>query len=276
MATLTESPLGRLIDTKVGTRAAWRQTVWGEFLSEFLGTFVLVALGDASVAMAVAALPESGRATMAGGLQSAADWLLIVWGWGFGVVFGVYIAGGISKAHINPAVTLGFAVRRGFPWRKVPTYWAAQLLGAFVAGLLVYLNYKSAIASYEHAQHITRGASKSVNSYAIFATFPASYFTTWVGPFIDQIIGTAFLVGLVFAVVDEYNVPVKANLAPFMIGMVVVVIGVSFGANAGYAINPARDLGPRLVAGIFGWGRWRCPASSRASAPTCGFRSSGR
>jgi glycerol uptake facilitator protein len=238
-------------------RAAWRRTTWGELLSELLGTFVLICFGDGVVAMAVAALNQSGRGTEI--FQASGDWLLIGWGWGFAVTFGVYVAGGISGAHINPAVTLAFAARRDFPWRKVPGYIAAQLVGAFLGAFLVYIVYKGAIDSYERANDITRGDPNSVPTFSIFATFPAKYFGNWVGPFIDQIVGTAFLVAFVFAVVDERNQPVKANLAPLIIGFIVVAIGLSFGANAGYAINPARDFGPRLFAWIAGWGKIAMP-----------------
>jgi glycerol uptake facilitator protein len=223
----------------------------GELVAEFLGTFIIIAFGDGVVAMAVAALNQSGRG--AANFLSNADWLLIAWGWGFGVAFAVWVAGGVSGAHLNPAVTLGLALRRGFEWRKVPSYWAAQVLGAFVGAALVYLNYRFAIGAFEHANHITRGAANSVPTFSIFATFPAKYFHTWVGPFVDQVIGTAFLVGFIFAVTDEFNAPVKGNLAPIIIGFIVVAIGMSYGANAGYAINPARDFGPRIFAWLQGW-----------------------
>jgi glycerol uptake facilitator protein len=141
----------------------------------------------------------------------------------------------------------------------VPGYIGAQMLGAFLGALLVYIVYKAAIDSYERANHITRGAANSLPTYAIFATFPAPYFKTFVGPLIDQIVGTAFLVAFVFALVDEFNQPVRANLAPLAVGLVVVAIGLSFGANAGYAINPARDFGPRLFAWIAGWGKVAIP-----------------
>jgi glycerol uptake facilitator protein len=238
-------------------RAAWRRTTWGELLSEFIGTFVLICFGDGVVAMAVAALNQSGRGTEI--FQASGDWLIIGWGWGFAVAFGVYVAGGISGAHINPAVTLAFAARRDFPWRKVPGYIGAQLAGAFLGAFLVYIVYKGAIDSYERANDITRGDPNSVPTFSIFATFPAKYLGNWVGPFIDQVVGTAFLVAFVFAVVDEHNQPVKANLAPLIIGFIVVAIGLSFGANAGYAINPARDFGPRVFAWIAGWGKIAMP-----------------
>jgi glycerol uptake facilitator protein len=141
----------------------------------------------------------------------------------------------------------------------VPGYIAAQLIGAFLGALLVYVVYKGAIDSYERAHHITRGDPDSVPTYSIFATFPATYFGNWLGPFIDQVVGTAFLVAFVFAVVDELNQPPKANLAPLIVGFVVVAIGLSFGANAGYAINPARDFGPRFLAWIAGWEKVAIP-----------------
>jgi glycerol uptake facilitator protein len=237
--------------------ARWRATAPGEYLAELIGTFVLICFGDGVVAMAVAALNQSGRGTQI--FQASGDWLIITWGWGFAVAFAVYVAGGVSGAHINPAVTLAFAVRRDFPWRKVPGYIAAQMVGAFLGALLVYIVYKGAIDSYEHANHITRGDPNSVPTYSIFATFPAKYLGNWVGPLVDQVVGTAFLVAFVFACVDEFNQPVRANLAPLVIGFVVVAVGISFGANAGYAINPARDLGPRIFALVAGWGKVAFP-----------------
>jgi glycerol uptake facilitator protein len=239
---------------RMGAGAAWRKTVWGEFLSEYLGTFVLIAFGDGVVAMAVAALNQSGRAqTNHTIFLASGDWLLITWGWCIAVVLAIYVAGGISGAHINPAVTIALAVRRGFPWAKVPHYILAQMTGAFTAAALVYLNYKDAIKGYEHATGAVRGESSSIASYSIFATFPSGYFHNEVGPFIDELIGTALLVGIVFAVIDQLNLPPKGNLAPWIIGIIVAGIGMSYGANSGYAINPARDFGPRLFAWFAGW-----------------------
>ncbi|MGN6430041.1 MAG: MIP/aquaporin family protein [Gaiellaceae bacterium] len=238
----------------VGAGAAWRKTVWGEFLSEYLGTFVLIAFGDGVVAVAVAGLNQSGRAaTNSTIFLASGDWLLITWGWCMAVVLGIYVAGGITGAHINPAVTVALATRRGFPWKKVPHYITAQVAGAFTAAALVYLNYKDAIKSYEHVTHSVRGSANSVASYSIFATFPAPYFHNNVGPFIDELIGTALLMGIILAIIDEFNIPPKANLAPWLIGLVVAAIGMSYGPNTGYAINPARDFGPRLFAYFAGW-----------------------
>lgn len=236
---------------------------WGEVLAEFLGTFVLIAFGDGVVAMAVAALPGSGRT--AGHtifFQGVGDWLLIGWGWAFAVAFGVYVAGGVSGAHLNPAVTLAFAVRRKFPWRKVLPYWGAQLVGAFAGAALVYAVYWQAIDAFNKASKTARDAAGGLATYSIFATFPAPYYNgnNW-GPFLDQVVGTAFLVLIIVAVIDLRNTAVKANLGPFIIGLGVAAIGISFGANAGYAINPARDFGPRLFAWMAGWGDVALPGT---------------
>lgn len=238
---------GSTWSTTVGHQARWRQTHWGELLSEFLGTFVLLAFGTGVVAMAVAALPESGRGD---GITSDADWLLITWGWGMAVVFGVYVAGGVSGAHLNPAVTLAFALRRKFPWGKVPGYVIAQVLGAFTGAALVYLNYYRAIDML--AGDTPR--SGDTGTSGIFTTGPAPYFDNYWGPLITEITGTALLIIIVFAVVDLMNTPVKANLGPLVIGLGVFAIGMSFGANTGYAINPARDFGPRVFTWFEGWG----------------------
>jgi glycerol uptake facilitator protein len=241
--------------------ARWRRTVWGELSAEFLGTFVLIAFGDGVVAMAVAALNQSKRGTEI--FAASGDWLLITWGWAMAVTFGVYVAGGISGAHINPAVTLALAVRRAFPWAKVLPYIVAQVVGAFAGAALVYLNYHNAIGSYEAAHNITRGSfggGDSTTTFSIFATFPAGFFhASMIWPLVDQIIGTAFLVMFVFALTDERNQPPRMNLAPLLVGLAVAAIGMSYGANAGYAINPARDFGPRLFAWFAGWGKVALP-----------------
>jgi glycerol uptake facilitator protein len=243
----------------MGVTARWRQTPVGEYSAEFLGTFVLIMFGDGVVAMVVAALNQSGRGETL--FITQADWLLIATGWGFAVALAVYVAGGISSAHLNPAVTLALAVFRGFEWRKVPGYMASQVLGAFVAAAVLYLNYKQAINSFEAANDVSRGDPNSVVTYSIFATFPAPYYSNVAGPFLDELIGTALLVGIILALVDEYNVAPRVNLGPFLVGIVVFAIGLSFGANSGYAINPARDLGPRLFAWIQGWGDIAVPGN---------------
>lgn len=245
-----------------GGKSGWRATGWGEYFSEFLGTFVLLAFGDGVVALAVAGLTMSGRTTVI--FSGAGGWLLITWGWAMAVVMAVYVAGGVSGAHINPAVTFAQAVRGAFPWRKVPGYWVAQVLGGFAGAGIVYADYYKAINAWNVANHVvSRAATGGLTTFSIFATFPAQYFgSNMFGPFLDQVIGTFFLVLFVLAITDSANSGVQANLGPFVVGLAVAAIGMSFGVNAGYAINPARDLGPRIFALLEGWGANAFPGPS--------------
>ncbi|MEU3858292.1 MIP/aquaporin family protein [Streptomyces sp. NPDC028722] len=237
------------------SRLRSRGGLLGECLAEFLGTFVLISFGCGVVAMAVAALPGSGRAaTPTTIFLAAGDWLLVTWGWAMAVMFGVYVAGGVSGAHLNPAVTLAMALRRGFAWAKVVPYWCAQVIGALTGAALVYLVYHSAINAFDSASKGPKTGGHTLATFSIFATFPAPYFHGGVwGPLTDQIVGTAFLLMLIAAVIDLRNQAVKANLGPLIVGFVVAAIGMSYGANAGYAINPARDFGPRLFTYAAGW-----------------------
>ncbi|MFJ8596907.1 MIP/aquaporin family protein [Streptomyces sp. NPDC093598] len=245
------------------SRLRRRAGLAGECLAEFVGTFVLISFGCGVVAMTVAALPGSGRTegpTVF--FLGAGDWLLITWGWAMAVILGIYVAGGVSGAHINPAVTLAFAVRRKFPWVKVVPYWVAQVLGALAGAALVYAVYHDAINAFDDAMQGPKTNGHTLASFSIFATFPAPYFNGGIwGPLVDQIVGTAFLVMLVVAIIDLRNTAVKANLGPLVIGFVVAAIGMSFGANAGYAINPARDFGPRLFTWMAGWQDLAFPGS---------------
>ncbi|GAA4307578.1 MIP/aquaporin family protein [Streptomyces venetus] len=245
------------------SRLRRRGGLLGECIAEFMGTFVLISFGCGVVAMAVAALPGSGRTEGPTVIFLAAgDWLLITFGWAFAVMLGIYVAGGVSGAHINPAVTLAFAVRRKFPWVKVLPYWFAQVAGALAGAALVYWVYHDAINAFDDASKGPKTNGKTLASFSIFATFPAPYFHGGIwGPLIDQIVGTFFLVMLVVAIIDLRNTAVKANLGPLVIGFVVAAIGMSYGANAGYAINPARDFGPRLFTWAEGWESLAFPGS---------------
>jgi glycerol uptake facilitator protein len=202
-------------------------TLVGELLAEFLGTFVLIALGDGVVAMVVLFGPGE---VVKGGYTN------ITLGWGLAVFLGICVAGRVSGAHLNPAVTLTVAVFRGFPWRKVLPYSIAQVAGAFAAAALVFANYRPAF--YRFDPDLSKTAS-------VFTTFPA-FPEAWGYGFLDQVVGTALLLGLIFAIIDKRNQPVPVGLQPLAIGLVVVAIGVSWGGMHGYAINPARDFGPRL------------------------------
>ena len=170
--------------------------------------------------------------------------------WGLAVAMGCHVAAGVSGGHLNPAVTLALAVHRGFPWAKVAPYMLAQLAGAFVASLVVYLTYRGALDAFDGGARQVLGPQGTAG---IWATYPQPWLGTW-GGFLDQLVGTALLVGVIFAITDARNAPPAAGLAPLVVGLLVVAIGASFGANAGYAINPARDLGPRLFTALAGWG----------------------
>lgn len=240
---------------RIGIKTGWRaRSLWSELLAEFFGTFVLIAFGAGNVAVAVVGLTGSGRtpAIFAG----AGDWLLITWGWAIAVAMAVYVAGGVTGAHINPAVTFALAVKGDFPWKKVLPYSAAQIAGAFAGAALAYADYAPAIDMWNAAHNvITRTDPGGMTTFSIFATFSAHYYgASLLGPLFDQIVGTFFLLVFVLAIADSMNVGVKANLAPFMVGMAVAAIGMSFGTGSGYAINPARDFGPRLFCWLMGWG----------------------
>ena len=209
---------------------------FGEMIGEFFGTMVLILFGDgcvASFALFTKLVP---------GNPFSQEWIVIILGWGLAVMLGIYVAGAISGAHINPAVTLALAARGKFPWSKVLPYWVAQVLGAFVAAAILYFVYHGAIANVIGSANI---ADPLKGAGGVFYTSPKAFVGTF-GAFGDEFLGSALLVGLIFAIVDGRNQPVQANLNPLIIGLLIVAIGASFGLNTGYAINPARDFGPRL------------------------------
>lgn len=207
-----------------------KSSLLAELIAEFLGTFVLILFGTGVVAMVVLFPSANPGETIHGGFTN------ITLGWGLGVTMGIYVAGKISGAHLNPAVTLSFAVFRKFPWSKVVPYSIAQTAGAFAAAAIVFWNYLPAFHNVDPRLERTAG---------VFTTFPAFPMLPQAG-FLDQVIGTGLLILMIFAITDEFNMPPGANLAPILIGAVVVAIGMSFGGMHGYPINPARDFGPRL------------------------------
>lgn len=213
---------------------------WGECIAEFFGTMVLILFGDGCVASFALFNKLPGFANPV----FAQLWTVIILGWGLAVMLGIYVAGAVSGAHINPAVTLAFAARGKFPWNKVLPYWGAQVFGAFIAAAILYFVYQGAIvANTAPGQNVAQAVG------GVFYTWPKPFVGTF-GAFCDEFVGTALLVGLIFAIVDGRNQPVQANLNPLIIGFLIVAIGASFGLNTGYAINPARDLGPRLFMAI--------------------------
>lgn len=206
-----------------------RNTLGGQLWAEFVGTAILILLGDGVVANVV-------YATRLG--QGGYDWTTITLGWGFAVTIAVYVTGGITGAHINPAVTLAAIVRGGINAVTGLLYMVAQVLGAFFGALLVYLLYAGNFAQ---------------KYIGIFYTGPAPGYENMVfTQYFSEILGTFILVAGIYAIVDNVrNVGPGANLWPFMVGMLVLAIGLSLGGPTGYAINPARDFGPRLFAALF-------------------------
>jgi glycerol uptake facilitator protein len=208
-----------------------------EVTAEFLGTLILMLFGNGVVAMVVLFGKGIPGEIVHGGFTN------ITIAWGLAVTMGCYTAGRISGAHLNPAVTIALACFRGFSWRKVAPYILAQVAGAVLAAALVFWNYLPAFHKID--PNLDHTAS-------VFTTFPAFPDQPSAG-LLDQTIGTALLLFMVMALTDERNQPPGANLAPVLIGAVVVVVGMSFGGMHGYAINPARDFGPRLFTVVAGF-----------------------
>ena len=199
------------------------------FLAELLGTMLLIILGDGVVANVVLSRTKGQNA----------GWIVITAGWAFAVMVAVYAVGAFSGAHINPAVTIALAALGKFAWANVPVYIAAQLLGALLGGAIVWLAYLP------HWPVTESQASK----LAVFCTGPAIRNPT--ANLLTEIIGTFVLVLGVLAILTPKNLnPVHGwdgGFGPFLVGIIVWAIGLSLGGPTGYAINPARDLGPRLA-----------------------------
>ena len=209
-----------------------------EAAAEFFGTFVLIFFGAGVVAQTV----------LSGGANGS--YIAINIAWGLAVTLGVYVAGGVSGAHLNPAVTLALALNRDVAWRKVLPYWGAQIAGAFTAAAATHAVYREAFSHFDGGVRQVTGARATAG---IFSTYPQEYLSL-AGGLIDQVAGTAILVALIFAIIDPRNVAPPGWLGPILFGGLVVAIGMCFGMNAGYAINPARDFGPRLYTSVAGWG----------------------
>jgi glycerol uptake facilitator protein len=206
-----------------------RETLWHQLWAEFVGTAILVTFGDGVVANTLFA-PRLGT----GGY----NWDTIALGWGFAVVMGIYVAGGITGAHLNPAVTLAAMSRRSISVSTGVRYMLAQIAGGFVGALIVWLMYQGSF--------VTNGFKN------VFYTSPAAgYESLTFTQYFTEFIGTFLLVLLIYAIVDNTsNLGPGANLWPFMVGIAVMAIGLSIGGPTGYAINPARDFGPRLFAAL--------------------------
>src|SRR3982074_545205 len=227
-----------------------------KYLGEILGTFLLVFLGDSFVAYAQAG---------AGGNGFKAGLLGAGFFWGFAVMLAIYASGAVSGAHLNPAVTLSLAWRRGFPWSKGPGYIGSQLVGAFLAAAAITLVWDGIILKAEHAANIVRGGDNGILSGLIFsANWPHPGLVGYTGDAISmqdpmwrgiatEIIITAILVICILGIVED-RVPSAANLAPIAIGFVVAALVGLFAPIEMASLNPARDFGPRLWMLLIGYG----------------------
>ncbi|EIW78198.1 aquaporin [Coniophora puteana RWD-64-598 SS2] len=205
--------------------------------AEFLGTMTLVLFGVGGICQV-------------GLSSSASDFLSINFGIAIGVAVGVWIAGGISGGHINPAVTVALATLRRFPWKKVPIYCVAQLAGAFCGAGIVYANYRDAINAFEGGPAIRTVAKTG----SLFATYAADYMSN-VGCFFSEFLPSALLMIGILAFIDKRNNAVPPGLLPLALFLIFIGIGLAMGLNTGYAVNPARDLGPRLFTAMVGYGK---------------------
>lgn len=200
---------------------------FAKYLAEFFGTMILIWLGDGVVANVVLNKSKGQNS----------GWIVITAGWGFAVMVAVYVVGWISGAHINPAVTLALASLGSFPWSLVPGYIIAQVLGAFVGAIIVYLMYMDHFAA-------TEDPSAKLGT---FATIPA--IRDLPKNFMTEAFGTAMLLIGILGITNANN-QLGSGIGPLLIGLLIWAIGLSLGGPTGYAINPARDFGPRLAHAI--------------------------
>ncbi|KAJ8335135.1 hypothetical protein SKAU_G00407740 [Synaphobranchus kaupii] len=219
-------------------RVRLRSRLLRECLAECLGVYVIIVFGCGTVAQVTTSENSKGH------------YLSINLGFALGTTFGVYVSRGVSGAHLNPAVTLSLCMLGRHPWRKLPFYVFCQVFGGFLGAATVALQYYDAIMHFSNGQLTVTGPTATAG---IFATYPADYLSLW-GGFVDQVIGTAMLLVCILCVGDCRNTAVSPELAPVLVGLVVLAIGMSMGVNCGYALNPARDFGPRLYSYLAGWG----------------------
>ncbi|XP_015460499.1 aquaporin-7 isoform X2 [Astyanax mexicanus] len=207
-------------------------------LAEALSTFVMMVFGLGSVAQVVTGGGHFG------------DYLSINLGFGLAVAMGVHVGGKVSGAHMNAAVSFTMCVLGRLSWKMLPLYVVAQLLGSFLAAGTVFTLYYDAIHHYCDGNFTVSGPKATAG---IFATYPAPYLSIPAG-FLDQVLGTAMLLLCVTALADQKNQPAPSGGEPVAVGALVLLIGISMGSNSGYAINPTRDLGPRIFTALAGWG----------------------
>nr|UDD66116.1 aquaporin 3 [Squalus acanthias] len=208
-------------------------------LAECLGTLILVLFGCGALA----------QMTLSRGTHG--QFLTVNFAFGFAVMLGVLLAGQVSGAHLNPAVTFAMCLLAREPWLKFPLYSLAQILGGFLGSGIIFGLYFDAMWDFSGQNKLLIYGPNA--TAGIFATYPSVHLTPLNG-FFDQLIGTAALIVCILSIVDKFNNPVPKGLEAFTVGFTVLVIGLSMGFNSGYAVNPARDFGPRLFTSLAGWG----------------------
>ncbi|KAM7018411.1 aquaporin-3-like [Tautogolabrus adspersus] len=214
-----------------------RNLLLRQALAECLGTLILVMFGCGAVAQLV----------LSGG--SHGMFLTVNFAFGFAATLGILVCGQVSGGHLNPAVTFALCLLGRERWRKFPMFFLFQTIGAFFGAAIIFGMYYDALWDHPGCFNVTGPKATA----GIFATYPGKHLTL-VNGFFDQIIGTAALIVCILAIVDPYNNSIPQGLEAFTVGFVVLVIGLSMGFNSGYAVNPARDLGPRIFTAIAGWG----------------------
>ncbi|XP_037356063.1 aquaporin-10 [Talpa occidentalis] len=215
-----------------------RSSLARQCLAEFLAVFVLMIITQGAVAQTVTSEETKGNFFtnfLAGALA---------------VVIAIYVGGNVSGAHLNPAFSLAMCLLGRLSWAKLPIYCFVQLLSAFCASGATYALYYDALQNYTGGNLTVTGPKETAS---IFATYPAPYLTLKNG-FLDQVLGTGMLLVGILAILDKRNKGVPAGLEPVAVGLLILAIGLSMGANCGYPLNPARDLGPRLFTYVAGWG----------------------
>ncbi|WP_282037191.1 MIP/aquaporin family protein [Saccharicrinis aurantiacus] len=217
-----------------------------DFIGELIGTFMLIVFGCGAIAVA----------TTLNGYEGIFQVAMI---WGLSVTLGIYTVRHLSCAHFNPAITLAMVFSRRMSWKKVPSYFLGQFIGAFLGALMVYILFSAPIADYESKHNIVRGSIESVKTARIFSAFyiygDGTSVITLSAAMITELFGTFMLMLLVLALTEGCHVGRPGNnLSPIIVGLVVASIICLVGPLTQAGLNPARDLAPRLVTWIMGWG----------------------
>ncbi|XP_051518079.1 aquaporin-3-like [Myxocyprinus asiaticus] len=225
---------------KIAQTLQIRNKLLRQGLAECLGTLILVMFGCGAVAQVVLSEGSHGL------------FLTVNLAFGFAATLGILVCGQVSGGHLNPAVTFALCLLGREKWRKFPVYFFFQTLGSFLGAAIIFAEYHDAMYDFagDTNELLVEGEKATAG---IFATYPSKHLTILNG-FFDQVIGTTSLIVCILAIVDPYNNPIPQGLEAFTVGFSVLVIGLSMGFNSGYAVNPARDFGPRLFTAIAGWG----------------------